>query len=503
MSMQLEQDSCIGRGFGDTDANGWCEKFKLWVTRSPVQGGPGWYIIRDRSTAPVARTITAVNTTTEILTIPGHGFLNGEPIRFQTTGTQIGGITTGTKYYCKVLDADNIQVFPSWDNWLRNTSVMNLTSAGSGNSAIVTGPYIVISDQANPSAISNAKIAKIGYDSGMAGYAMVQFFLTAGSNANTHPLGLWGGYPIKTVDSGAFTYNFRGNDEFILWQSRIPVEAKWYRAGIDEWSILNDFTEDDATVHGIVASNQTFTAGQACTLTLQSEAQVNSLTKGNGYFIYYAGLDINGSADTCYITYGVINGKGVSDGLTSTQVRFELLPGLRAISNTIQAGARITPYLHTVYAFSNAPTETFNSSLYNDLCYAYMSSSYYSFIPYMSYNIDSSAYCMHQQGGQIGSGCSGSIEDVIVSKGLQDDGNYIVQRPAIIESRNGAQGTSGMNRVWGETKNLYCTISTGMTDMETGRTINALDFVSLGPSSSLLGGISSSTHLLIQQTETL
>lgn len=499
MPMQREQDLCSGRGFADTDANGWCAKLKDWIVKPAVNGGPGWYILKDRSTYPTAKSVSAINTTTEIITINSHGFLDGEPIKFQTAGTQIGGVTTGTKYYCKVVDSNNIKLYTTWALWMAGGTALNLTSAGSGNSAISVGPYIIVSDQQNPAALSNAKIVKIGYEISMSGYAAMQVFLTNGTLENSHPLGLWAGYPIKTVDSGAFTYDFRGNSEFLFLQSRIPAEAKWYRAGIDEFSILTDFTENDASVYGIVSGNTAYTAGSSCVLTLESEAQVNSLTKGNGYFIIYCGTDTTGLADSCNVTYGVIDQKGVADGLTATQVRFAFLPGMQALSSTIRSGSRITPYLHKMYTFSNSTSEQTQLS---DFAYSYSNSTDSSFLPYMSYTYDLLPSVMFVQGGPLRSSCKASIENDIVTKGLQDDGSYIVQRPALYEYANGAGGTNGMNRVWGESKNLYCTYGGSLTDMEMGRIIDGIDFVSIGLAAAMINGLTS-VYLLIQQTETV
>ena len=41
MVVQEESGSCTGRGFADVDANGLLAKFKDWVVKTPVNGGPG------------------------------------------------------------------------------------------------------------------------------------------------------------------------------------------------------------------------------------------------------------------------------------------------------------------------------------------------------------------------------------------------------------------------------------------------------------------------------
>jgi hypothetical protein len=497
MPMKREQGTCTGRGFSDTDAEGWCAKFKAWVVKTPANGGPGWYIIADKSTQPVAKNVTGVDTTTEVITVPGHGFSHGEPIRFATTGTQISGITTGTKYYAWVIDADSFKICTSWQTWMSGTFV-NLSSAGSSVTVIMFGPYIVVSDKANPSGQDNAKILKVGYESTISGYITCQSFMSKGVGSNSHPAGVWSGYFTKTVDAGPFTYDFRGNSEFLLLQTRIPAEAKWYRFLIDEWAPLVEFCEDDALVNGVVANDVAYTAGADVILTLQNSSQVSALTKGQGYFVYFAGADTNGN-EVVKCHYGVIDQKGTADGLLDTQIRLVKV-GACSGTSTVMAGSRISPYWHRTYT-----TARYESSIdrqLQDFSYAYSSTQYKVEQPYYSYSGAASFGVMHQQSSYIRSESKLSAEIDLVNKPAQDNGLYIVQKPAIheVQTSNAIYSTN-INRVWGECKNLFLTNQTGMTDMETGRTINAKDYVSIGAGIDLYEGSTSNIHVLIQHTE--
>jgi hypothetical protein len=49
---KVEQAVCTGRGFSPASPNGLLEKFRTWVQKTLVAGGPGWYIHDDRSAQP-------------------------------------------------------------------------------------------------------------------------------------------------------------------------------------------------------------------------------------------------------------------------------------------------------------------------------------------------------------------------------------------------------------------------------------------------------------------
>lgn len=496
MPMRREQGTCVGRGFADTDENGWCAKLKAWITKSPINGGPGWFMLLDRSSLPVSKNITAVDPGTDTITVPNHGYLHGEPVRFGTTGTQMGGITTGTKYYIWYLTENTFKVCSNWRNFMSGT-VVDITSAGSNNFVVAFGPYIVVSDKANPAIQDNAKIIKIGYETTVAGYVYCQAFLSKGITSNSHPLGVWAGQFIKTVDAGPFTYDFRGNLEFLVLQSRIPAEARWYRWLIDEWSPFVETCENDALVNGTVASNVSFTPGSPVVITLQNAAQVNALTKGQGYFIYYAGLDTNNN-EVVKVNYGVIDKKGVADGLLETQIRMSSLADTTG-TRTIMAGSRITPYWHR---FITAITYENIVRVLQDFSYLSGSTSYLSSFPYCSYNSTDFGVA-HSQSAHISVEYGVSVETGILSLGSQDNGLFIVQRPAIIEKRNALGQTIYMNRLWGELKNLFISVDTNLVDMETGRIINGKEYVSLGSWNTLSFGSGTSYHVLAQHTESL
>jgi hypothetical protein len=506
MSLQIEQDTCTGRGFADTDASGFCAKFKTWIQKAPASGGPGWTILVDRSTAPVAKTISSVNTTTEELTITAHGFFDGEPIRFQNSGGALpGGLSAGTIYYAFVVSVNVIKVCATWFSWL-GQSYINITSAGSGtNQAIMTGPYIVVSNLASPAVQSEAKILKVGYNSSYAGYVSVQMFMSKGFTVSTHPVGVWAGYYLKTVDAGAFTYNFRGGLDFLLLQTRPPAGAVWWRVGIDEFTVLSNFTEDPDTVGGVVATTVSYTPGASeTTVTLSSSAEVNTLTTGNGYFIYYAG--VQSTVGKYYIVYGIVSKRGVADGLAADQIAFSFLSKPLVTGDQIYAGARVTPYPLRAYTIANTLDEI--DTNIRDFNYRASGSRYRSSVPAISFSETSQSYfACHSMQTSIQVSVMESVEAAAIDKGAMDDGKFVVMRPLLIENTTDSGSTAatlGANKLLGEGKNTFISKDTGMIDMETGRIISGNAFICVGADSTLFASTPSGSRVvLVPQTESV
>jgi hypothetical protein len=88
------------------------------------------------TTTPVSGThtltVTALNLTTDTITIPGHGFLQGELVQYDSQGqTVITGLTTATPYYIIFVNGDNIKLATTPENATAGTAI-NLTVAGVG-----------------------------------------------------------------------------------------------------------------------------------------------------------------------------------------------------------------------------------------------------------------------------------------------------------------------------------------------------------------------------------
>jgi hypothetical protein len=68
--------------------------------------------------------ITSLDYTNNIITIPGHGFLSGELVEYDTKGqTAVNGLTTATPYYVIFIDGDNIKLALTPENADAGTAI--------------------------------------------------------------------------------------------------------------------------------------------------------------------------------------------------------------------------------------------------------------------------------------------------------------------------------------------------------------------------------------------
>jgi hypothetical protein len=68
--------------------------------------------------------ITSINYTDNILTLPSHGYLQGELVQYDSRGqTVLGGLTTATPYYVIFIDGDNIKLATTPENATAGTAV--------------------------------------------------------------------------------------------------------------------------------------------------------------------------------------------------------------------------------------------------------------------------------------------------------------------------------------------------------------------------------------------
>ena len=493
-----EQGTCTGRGFADTDAEGFCAKFKTWVQKSIANGGPGWYIIIDKSAQPVATTITAVDTVNNVVTAPNHGLIQGEPIQFYTTGTQMGNIASGTVYHADVATENTLRIRETGG---RNAAIRSITSAGSGNTVIRSGPFIIISDKASPALQDTAKIGKIGFYTSVPAEVHVHWFLSRGVTGH-HPVGLWSGRALKSVDSGPFTYDFRGGPEFMGIMTKVPGDSVWYVDCLDEWVPLDGFCEDDALVGGVVAEDAPYTPSTTLSpspvvVKMASAEEAESFAVGQGYFIFHARPLPQAYAPNysfCEITYGIVNAKGAAGGLASNEIRFSQVSGGVYSLNTIRAGARISPYYHRWYTFGTTSINNGSSGRPGFLSRNSSGSvsNGVSALPYVSYQgtLDRVA----NNDASIITGICNLNSDGLLGRGEQDNGLVPVMRGAIFEAshHNATSSTfnESMNRAYGETKNVFLSISTGLSIMEAGRTIGGKQHLYYEDSARLFGTIS-------------
>jgi len=128
-------------------------------------------------------------------------------------------------YYANVLDDDTFNICDSpYNSWV--ASIRNISSAGSDVTVRRAGPYIVVSDEANPDAFSKAKIMKVGYWIHESGPILAENYLSRGALPNVcHPISVWSARGLACLDNDPVTYDFRGGPEALLIQTRIPGVA--------------------------------------------------------------------------------------------------------------------------------------------------------------------------------------------------------------------------------------------------------------------------------------
>jgi hypothetical protein len=310
---------------------------------------------------------------------------------------------------------------------------------------------------------------------------------------------VWSGPLIKTVDSGSFVYDFRGAGKFLCIQSRIAADAKWYRYISDTFTPLDGFLENTSTVGGYVVDNDTaYTPGStSMVVKLASSAQASTFTVGEWYFIYFAGNNQSGNPRV-NITYGRVDAVGVAGGLDADQIRFSWLSDGES-RDFIYYGSHISPYHHCWYTMVGpnfSPSGTYdNTSAFERLI-----------IPYVSYNYDTNRYLAHDQSGSIYQTGAFAL-DSSVGRGKQDNNYYPLQAGLVYEvyKANYPAGqvvsSDGMNRVYGESDNVFMALGTDFTDMELGIDVNDEVVVSIGRSDLIGSGLSSSYHAFIPDTE--
>lgn len=102
---------------------------------------------------------SGVNTTTDVITVNGHGFVTGQPFVYNDGGgTSLAGLTDGTTYYAIKLTDDTFKVATSSANAFAGTAV-DLT--GAGNNAQSFAPVVVGELMSKTSASINVKLVKI------------------------------------------------------------------------------------------------------------------------------------------------------------------------------------------------------------------------------------------------------------------------------------------------------------------------------------------------------
>jgi hypothetical protein len=147
---------------------------RTWLDQSPMNVAMDYYSFRSRmklgTTVVRSRGLSnnaaidgklqtfapaAVNTSTGIINLPGHGFMGGERVRFTTTGTLPAGLLAATDYPVVWVDASNIKIeaitgfeFSEHDQYGTATAIIPTTQG--------TGTHTIACYQQSPHATRQA-----------------------------------------------------------------------------------------------------------------------------------------------------------------------------------------------------------------------------------------------------------------------------------------------------------------------------------------------------------
>lgn len=94
---------------------------------------PGDNLIIYTSDATVNKTVSSINTTTNVLTSTAHGLSDGDPVKMSAASAP-GGTTNGYIYYIRstgtTTPANEFTLHPTYDDAINDTNVVDITSAG-------------------------------------------------------------------------------------------------------------------------------------------------------------------------------------------------------------------------------------------------------------------------------------------------------------------------------------------------------------------------------------
>lgn len=92
------------------------------------------------ASTPGDLTITAVDTSTDTLTIAGHGMADGNMVYLTSTNDLPSPLVKETSYYVSSVDTDTFKLAPTYLDAINGTNLINITTVGSGTIELVSKP---------------------------------------------------------------------------------------------------------------------------------------------------------------------------------------------------------------------------------------------------------------------------------------------------------------------------------------------------------------------------
>jgi hypothetical protein len=320
---------------------------------------------------------------------------------------------------------------------------------------------------------------KFGYHTQVAGYISCQW-VGAYEPTDEEILFLYDGVRLDTLDAAEFVYDFRANDNGLLYvQSRIS--GTWRGCGVDEFAPLTNYLEDPSTISG--TAQTALSNGANVVVQVTDAAEASLFTNGEWYYVYDFRYDA--VIPRIAVAYGECNGVGVADGLNADEIRFATL------NNDFNSGAKISPYPLTTYTMS--PGCDLDGNDFRDDGDGPL-------IPFFGRSDGTTGhYCIHDQTGEIQGAFRISRElNAITIAAPDDKANYTVQRPLVCEyARPNDAAVTQMNRPYGESKNVYISDDDGLSVMSTGRTIDSKEHINVADENAMFNGGSALLSVLM------
>lgn len=115
-----------------------------WEALSVLWPYGGGRVIGQLTTPVKTFADSAVNTTSNVITLTAHGFESGAAVRFFSFGTLCTGLTAGTLYYLNKADDDTFTVHTTRSAAVAGTSAVDITNAGTGPHRVIEQEPLVI-----------------------------------------------------------------------------------------------------------------------------------------------------------------------------------------------------------------------------------------------------------------------------------------------------------------------------------------------------------------------
>jgi hypothetical protein len=103
-----------------------------------------------------ASSTSIVNTTAETITITAHGFVTGDAVAYESSGTAIGGLTDGTTYFAIRVNDNAIKLATSASNATAGTAInLSAVGAGTADTLQLTAPTLFFVDSNEATVAAN------------------------------------------------------------------------------------------------------------------------------------------------------------------------------------------------------------------------------------------------------------------------------------------------------------------------------------------------------------